>query len=209
MDKHSRSTFPADPLGQALLSSLAEAIGTRCLDGVIERTLASNFDHGRTAAEGDETSSFRAIGHLQKELEHAYGSRGGQGLALLSGRNFFNHAMRSYGAQLGFASNAFHLKTPQQKIGATLQAMAKFFNQFSDHQVVIEEHEASIYWRSKRCPFCWERKEAAPICHFTIGLLQEALYWVSGGKIYPVEEQTCLACGDAECLIVIGRSPLE
>jgi predicted hydrocarbon binding protein len=209
MDKHSWSHFPDGTMGQVLLCSVAEVIGTDYMDTVIDRTLASDLGNVKSAAKDDEASSLRTVSLLQMELEHAYGHRGGQGLALLSGRNFFNHAMRLNSDRLGFTSSAFLLKTLPQKIEVTLQAMAELFNQFSDHQAVIETSERGIYWRLKRCPFCWERNENDPICHFTIGLLQEALYWVSGGKIYPVEETTCLACGDPECLIVIGRTPLE
>jgi predicted hydrocarbon binding protein len=86
--------------------------------------------------------------------------------------------------------------------------MAELFKQFGDHRVVIEGNESSYLWRLSRCPFCWERNEKAPICHFTVGLLQEALFWGSGGKIYHVEETACLACGDPECLIIIDRVPL-
>ena len=35
-----------------------------------------------------------------------------------------------------------------------------------------------------------------PVCHLAVGLLQEALYWVSGGKVFNVEEKTCIAAGD-------------
>jgi hypothetical protein len=39
-------------------------------------------------------------------------------------------------------------------------------------------------------------------------MLQEALYWVSGGKFYNVTEETCIAQDDPACLVVIERIPL-
>jgi predicted hydrocarbon binding protein len=42
-----------------------------------------------------------------------------------------------------------------------------------------------------------------------VGLLQEALYWVSGGKFYDVEEQDCIAMGDAACVIIIDKVAIE
>jgi predicted hydrocarbon binding protein len=41
-----------------------------------------------------------------------------------------------------------------------------------------------------------------------VGLLQEALYWVSGGKVFNVEEKTCIAAGDKVCTIEIDQSPI-
>ena len=46
-----------------------------------------------------------------------------------------------------------------------------------------------------------------PVCHLAVGLLQEALYWVSGGKVFNVEEKTCIAAGDATCTIEIDANP--
>jgi len=40
-------------------------------------------------------------------------------------------------------------------------------------------------------------------------LIQEALYWVSGGKYFQVEEKTCIACGDSACTIVIDQTPMS
>jgi predicted hydrocarbon binding protein len=42
-----------------------------------------------------------------------------------------------------------------------------------------------------------------------VGLLQEALYWVSGGKFYYVEEEDCIAMGDAACVIIIDKVAIE
>jgi len=39
--------------------------------------------------------------------------------------------------------------------------------------------------------------------------LQEALYWLSGGKVFNVEETACIAKGDPACTIVIDRIPLS
>jgi predicted hydrocarbon binding protein len=42
-----------------------------------------------------------------------------------------------------------------------------------------------------------------------VGLLQESLYWLSGGKIFNVEETHCIARGDKACTIVIDRTPIS
>jgi predicted hydrocarbon binding protein len=73
----------------------------------------------------------------------------------------------------------------------------------------VEEKDNKILWHIERCPLCWKRKTEEPICHLAVGLLQESLYWLSGGKIFNVEETTCIAKGDATCTIMIDKTPLS
>ena len=42
-----------------------------------------------------------------------------------------------------------------------------------------------------------------------VGLLQEGLYWVSGGKYFNVEETDCIAKGDLACTIMIDKVPMS
>jgi predicted hydrocarbon binding protein len=74
--------------------------------------------------------------------------------------------------------------------------------------VRIEEEDNKIFWNIDRCPLCWGRKTEDVACHLAVGLLQESLYWVSGGKVFHVEETACIARGDSSCTMVIDRTPL-
>ena len=78
-----------------------------------------------------------------------------------------------------------------------------------DQQVRVEVETDRLYWQIERCPVCWKRHGDVPLCHLAVGLLQEALYWVSGGKFFNVEETNCIAKGDAVCTIVIEKQVLE
>jgi predicted hydrocarbon binding protein len=91
---------------------------------------------------------------------------------------------------------------------AVLHTLTDFFNQQTDQKVFLKETEHKILWQIEQCPWCWGRHEIEPVCQFTVGMLQETLYWVSGGKSYNVVEETCIAQGDPACLIVIDRIPL-
>jgi predicted hydrocarbon binding protein len=74
--------------------------------------------------------------------------------------------------------------------------------------VSLKESGEKILWQIEQCPWCWGRQGTEPLCQFPVGMLQEALYWVSGGKFYNVVEETCIAQGDQVCSIAIDRSPL-
>jgi predicted hydrocarbon binding protein len=73
----------------------------------------------------------------------------------------------------------------------------------------VEENKEHIYWHIERCPVCWERHTEQPVCHLAVGILQESLYWVSGGKYYQVQETHCIAKGDPACTIVVDKQPVE
>jgi predicted hydrocarbon binding protein len=56
---------------------------------------------------------------------------------------------------------------------------------------------------------CWKRRADLPVCHLAVGLIQEALYWATGGKWFSVEETTCIAKGDPVCTIMIDKRPMD
>ena len=89
------------------------------------------------------------------------------------------------------------------------EALAKMFNQLSDQRIHFELEKKYIYWHIEQCPLCWEGQAEGPYCALAIGFLQEALYWVSGGKYFLVEEKKCIAFGDSECTIVIDQTPIS
>jgi len=152
--------------------------------------------------------SFDTLSSITNMLEHAYGPHGGRGLALRVGRACFNYGVRQYGTQLGLTEMAFRLLPLPMKVSAGAKVFAELFNNFTDQRVRVEEEGGRLLWHIERCPLCWERKSQDPVCHLAVGLLQEALYWLSGGKVFNVEEQTCIASGDPACTIVIDQTPI-
>lgn len=199
--------FP-NRMGQLILCSMEEVIGRNGLSAALNlaglASLIEEFPHA-----GDEKPlSFEMLGSLQGALEQAYGPRGGRGLTLRSGRVFFSHIIREYGPEIGLTDTAFRLQPPKQKVRVALDALATFFNQTTGQSILVTETEEQLLWRVERCPLCWERHEREPVCHFTVGMLQEGLYWVSGGKIYNVVEEACIAGGDPACVIVMDRIPM-
>ena len=145
-------------------------------------------------------------------LEQAYGPRSGRGLAQRIGRASFKYGLREFGAELGLTDLAFRLLPLQAKLKTGSEAFAKLFNKFMDQSIRLERDDKYIYWKIERCPLCWERSthETAdiPCCNLAVGLLQEALYWLSAGKYFEVEEQKCIACGDSAYTILINQTPM-
>ncbi|MEW5940295.1 MAG: 4-vinyl reductase [Chloroflexota bacterium] len=193
-------------MGRIILSSLQEVVGRNGLQAALH--LAGL--EGLFAPDVPENSySFQAIGALQEKLERLYGPRGGRGLALRAGRVCFKYGLREFGLEMGLTETAFRLLPMPVKVRTAGRAFADLFNKHTDQIVSIEEGEEKLIWRIERCPLCWERRSQEPVCHLAVGLLQESLYWLSGGKIFNVQETQCVACGDPACVIEIDAVPLD
>ncbi len=188
--------------------SMEEVMGRNGVNAVLNLASLSSLVENYPPDDTSLGFPFSTVSNLTAGLEQAYGPHGGRGLALRVGRACFNYGVRQYGTQMGLTEMAFRLLPLPAKLQAGAKSFAELFNKFTDQQVRVEEEDGKLLWHIERCPLCWERKTPDPVCHLAVGLLQEALYWVSGGKVFNVEEKTCIAAGDRSCTIEIDQSPI-
>ena len=208
-DQSRSSYFYPNKMGRIILLSLEEIIGSRGVNAILNQAGFEQFIENYPPDNLDLEFSFDEVSKLQVALEQIYGTRGGRGVALRAGRASFKYGLREFGPMLGFTDLAFRLLPFDDKLRSGAQVFADVFNRYSDQQVRVEVETDRLYWQIERCPVCWKRHGDVPLCHLAVGLLQEALYWVSGGKFFNVEETNCIAKGDAVCTIVIEKQVLE
>jgi predicted hydrocarbon binding protein len=194
---------------------MEEILGRSGVNAVLNFANLSNYINNYPPYNQDKGFSFTSISRLQTALENAYGPRSGRGLAQRIGRASFKYGLREFGPELGLTDLAFRLLPLPAKLKAGTEALAELFNNFTDQRVRLERDDNYIYWHIERCPLCWERpvtetpaSAGGSCCNLAVGLLQEALYWLSAGKYFEVEEQKCIACGDSACTIIISQTPL-
>jgi predicted hydrocarbon binding protein len=210
--------FYPNRMGRILLLAMEEILGRSGVNAVLNLAGLQAYISNYPPYNQDLDFSFEDVSKLQKGLEKAYGPRTGRGLAQRVGRASFKYGLREFGPELGLTDLAFRLLPLPAKLKAGSEALAALFNKFTDQRVRLERDEKVIYWHIERCPLCWERKRtdnaegfqsSGPCCHLAVGLLQEALYWISGGKYFEVEEEKCIAIGDSTCTIVINQTPMS
>jgi len=201
--------FYPERMGRIILLAMEEVIGREGVHSILDLASIPPYTEENPAARSEKNFPFKSVTRLQESLEQAYGPQGGRGTALRIGRACFQYGLREYGSSLGITETAFRLLPLSTKIHAGARSFAELFNTQTDQRVRLDEHDGKLYWIIERCPLCWERKAAEPVCHLAVGLLQEALYWLSGGKIFNVEEIACLARGDQACTILIDQTPLS
>jgi predicted hydrocarbon binding protein len=196
-------------MGRILLLAMEEVLGPEGLNPVLRSaSLAAFIDHFPPAI-SDRTLPFETVSRLLESLEKAYGSRAGQGIALRVGRACFQYGLRDYGGLLGITEPNFRLMPFPTRLRVGAQSLAGLFNNQTDQRVRVDEKEGKLFWSVERCPLCWQRVTSRAVCHLAVGLLQESLSWLSGGKIFGVEEISCIAMGDKACTFTVNQSPIS
>lgn len=205
----SQQYYYPQKMGRLILQGMEEVMGTSGVNTVLHLGSLDSVIENYLTTSSERTFSFETISALQTSLEMVYGPRGGRGVALRVGRSSFRYGLKEYGSMLGLTEMAFRLLPLPTKLRTGARVFADLFNKHTDQKVRVEESGNKIYWIIEHCPLCWERKADEAICHLAVGVLQEALYWLSGGKVFSVEETACVARGDETCTIVIDQTPLS
>lgn len=193
-------------MARIILLAMEEILGQNGTNAVLNLAHLSKYIHAYPPDNQDLVVPFADIAALQAGLEAAYGPRAGRGMALRIGRACFKYGLREFGPELGLTDLAFRLLPLPVRLERGAHALASLFNELTDQKVWVEIDDEHIYWHIERCPLCWGRHVEGPACSLAVGLLQEALYWVSSGKTFQVEETSCIANGAPTCTIVIHRA---
>jgi predicted hydrocarbon binding protein len=196
-------------LARILLTAMEEILGRNGLNAVLNTSAQPELIHNLPSANMEKEFPFEKISKLNVALEEVYGTLGGRGLAIRAGRSSFKYGLREFGRDLGITEQTFKLQPLNTKIRNGARIMADLLNRSSDQRVELGEDLDYFYWHIHSCPFCWQRETSIPVCYLAVGALQEALYWVSSGKFFSVEEILCTAKGDPTCTIRIGKEPME
>ena len=205
----SDTSFTSHHMGGIILSGVEEVIGNAELEIVLRLAGLEAFIASSPPEPDAPAFPFDSVGRLVFALEQHYGMAAGQGVALRAGRACFKYALRQYGEALGVTEPAFRLLPFPVKLDQGAKKLSDFLNGHASHHVKIEATETHLLWHVAQCPLCQNRQAGAPSCHLAVGFFQDALYWLSGGKVFSVEETACMASGDAACTFRIAKTPLS
>jgi predicted hydrocarbon binding protein len=194
---------------RVFLQSIEEIIGYKSLKAVLDQADLKHLIPNTPQNDFVQSMPFSEISRILVSLEQLYGPRGGNGLAFRAGRVFFKTGLKEFGEELRITDTDFRLLPLDKKINVGLEALARLFNQQTDQLVKIEVFPNQTLWITNRCPFCWNRSADSHVCYIEVGMLQEALCWISGGKYFHIEEIECIAMGDSSCTIAIAKTSLD
>jgi predicted hydrocarbon binding protein len=191
------------------LNAMEDVMGKNGVNALLNLAGLSSLIDNYPPANLKHEFDFADFGALGQAIDEMYGSRGGRGLALRAGRATFADLLSKFGAMVGVGDLAFKVIPLGTKVKVGLRAMAESFTQFSDQHSEVEDRGDHFVYTIHRCPVCWGRTSDRPICYGAIGVLQEGLRWMSGGKDFRVEEFECHAQGDPCCRFNVFKEPLN
>lgn len=201
--------FYPNRMGRIVMMAMEEILGHNGVNVVLDLAHLPEYIDQSPAFNRELKLPSEIIGRLQTALESAFGTRAGRGLSQRVGRACLKYSLREFGSSLGITDQAFRLLPLPTRMKVGSEKLVGLLNQFPDQHVRLEFDQRYLIWHIESCPLCWERQTNDPCCTLAVGFLQEAFYWVSGGKYYLVEEKNCIACGDSECTIVIDQTPMS
>jgi hypothetical protein len=200
--------FP-NKMGRIALLAMEEVMGRNGVNAILNLARLQHRIGNYPPNDFSQGFAFEELSQLLQALDEMYGPRGGRGLARRAGQACFKFGIRDFGPVLGIADLAFRVLPLGMKIRVGFEVLAQTFNKFTDHLVRLGEDEQYYYWIMERCGACWGRRSESPCCHLNVGILEEGLYWISGGKSFYVEEVSCIAAGGRSCTIQVSKSPLD
>lgn len=202
--------YNSNKFARIFLESLKEIAGANGVNTILNYANLSSLIDNYPPDNLDLAFDFAHFSMINQALEDIYGTRGGRGIALRVGRTTFDDVLKEYGDLAGVSDLAFKVLPVQTKIWNGLTAMAKVFSEKSDQVSTVEDLKDVYLYRIEKCPICWGRTERDhPVCYYMVGLLQEGMNWVSGGKEFKIIETKCIASGNEVCEFEIQKEPIS
>ena len=199
----------SDRMDRVIVLAMEEILGHAEAEALLPLALPPVHPGQPPGNDMDAEFTRPCLSRLQAAFETVYGIHAGRGLLLRVGRACIKYCLREFGSELGLTDLAFRLLPLPTRIRTGSEKLAGLFNRISEESIQLEVDERYTTWNFLRCPLCRERHADSPCCVLAVGLLQEGLFWVSGGRNYLVEETKCIACGDSACTIVVDRTPMS
>ncbi len=205
----SQTYYFSNKMGRIVLLSLEETVGQNGLNAILNLARLQHLSGNYPPPNFETGFSFEEMAALLSAIDEMYGPRSGRLLLVRAGRTCFKYGVQDFGGLLGVADVTFRLMTLNTRVHIGLEVIAEILNRYSHTVVKLGEDERAYFWTLDPCGLCWRRSTPYPACSLAVGLLEEALYWVSGGRSFEVEEITCVAMGHSACTLRVGKTPLE
>ncbi len=194
--------------GRSIITSAEEILGKNGVNALLNfaglQAYIDNYPPDNIA----KGFPFSHVARIQQGLYDMYGAKGARVFAIRGGEETFQHSLSKYDKVQKAARAAMGLGSTDVRAKLGLQFFSKFFNTVSDQVVRIDEDDNYYYWVIERCPMCWERQSAEPVCHLGVGVLKAAANWATE-RNFRVQEIKCTAMGAEACVYAMDKQPID
>ena len=191
-----------------LLEAIEDVMGANGTKAVLNAGGLSQYIDNYPPKNLEMEAYFSQYGAAQQAVEDFYGPRGARAMLLRIGRATFQFGLREQPAILGLAGIALKSLPENTRMKLILDRMAKAAIERVNQPTVVRDEEDAYYFVVEQCPCKWRPAHDKPCCYVTVGVLMEAMAWITG-NMYKVEEVACISKGAASCVYRIPNLPSQ
>jgi len=193
---------------RVLLEAIEDVMGANGTKAVLNAGGLSNYIDNFPPKNLDMEATFAEYGGVQQAVEDFYGPRGARAMLLRIGRATFQFGLRDQPAILGLAGVALKALPEKTRMKLILERMAKAAQDRVNQPTSLREEDDAFYFIVNECPCHWRPPHEKPCCYVTVGVLMEAMAWITG-KLHKVEEVACISSGASNCVYRIPKEAVE
>ena len=194
-------------MGRIILTAMSEVLGQDATKEVIGAAGLPQYQEQFPLNDLELAFPFEYVAQLQAASEGIYGVEQGKVINRKIGRTCLTTGLQQFNPLLGIADLPARLMPLGLKMNIGFDMFAMVFNRFTDQVVRLGDDSLGYLWIIDRCPVCWGRSTDYPCCDLAVGILEEAIMWATGGRVFEVEQISCVAMGHENCTIRIGKRP--
>jgi predicted hydrocarbon binding protein len=193
---------------RVLLEAIEDVMGANGTKAVLNAGGLSEYINNYPPKNLEMNASFAEYGSAQQSVEDFYGPRGARAMLLRIGRATFQFGLRDQPAILGLAGIALKALPEKTRMKLILERMAKAAEERVNQPTLLREETDAFYFIVNECPCRWRPPHDKPCCYVTVGVLMEAMAWITG-KLHKVEEVACISNGASSCVYRIAKEATE
>jgi len=193
---------------RVLLEAIEEVMGANGTKAVLNAGGLSNYIDNYPPKNMEMGANFEEYGAAQQAVEDFYGPRGARAMLLRIGRATFQFGLKDQSAILGLAGVALKALPQKTRMKLILERMASAAEERVNQPTSVREEDDAFYFIVDECPCGWRPAHDKPCCYVTVGVLMEAMAWVTG-KLHKVEEVACISNGASNCVYRINKQATE
>ena len=193
---------------RVLLDAIEEVMGANGTKAVLNAGGLSQYINNFPPKDLEMGANFAQYGSVQQAVEEFYGPRGARAMLLRIGRATFQFGLKDQPAILGLAGVALKALPEKTRMKLILDRMAKAGMERVNQPTTLVEEDDAFYYIAEECPCRWRPPHDKPCCYVTVGVLMEAMAWITG-KLHKVEEVACISNGASSCVYRISKEATE
>lgn len=201
--------FYPNRMGRIIINALTEIVGAAHARQALEAAGLTGYLEQMPPNDLELAFPFAHVAQVQAAVEQVFGVAEGRDINRRVGRASLNGGLHQFNPLLGIADLPSRAMPLGLKLNIGFDMFAMVFNRFTDQIVKVSEDSHHYLWIIERCPVCWGRQTEHPCCDLAVGILEEATEWATGGRVFEVQQVSCLAMGQENCTIQISKRPMR